>query len=57
MTVVALLLQLAGFWRTRDYFLAGLDALILVAAVLVALEAFAALRRARRAAAAAQAEA
>ena len=47
MTVLALLIQLAGFWRSGDYLLAGLDALILVASILVALEAFAALRRAR----------
>jgi carbon starvation protein len=48
MAAIALLIQLGGFWAAGNYFLALLDALILVAAILVALEAFAALRRVRR---------
>ena len=47
MTALALLIQLAEFWSTGNYFLVFLDGLILVAAILVALEAFAALRRVR----------
>ena len=45
MTALALLIQLVGFWSAGDYFLVFLDALILVAAIMVALEAFGALRR------------
>ena len=48
MTAAALLFQLAGFWNSGDYFLAFLDALILGAAILVVLEALAALRRVRK---------
>jgi carbon starvation protein len=51
MTVPALLIQLAGFWRSGNYFLVGLDVLILGASILVALEALSALGRARREAA------
>jgi carbon starvation protein len=47
MAALALLIQLGGFWTSGDYFLAAMDALILVAAILVALEALGALRRAR----------
>jgi carbon starvation protein len=48
MTIAALLVQLRAFWNAGNYFLVLLDALILVAAVWVALEALAALHRARR---------
>jgi carbon starvation protein len=40
--------QLAGFWRDGRYFLLFLDVLILVASLLVALEAVAAITRARK---------
>jgi carbon starvation protein len=48
MTIAALLYQLVDFYRQENWFLAGLDALILVAAVLVALETGSALLRSRR---------
>jgi len=48
MTVPALLIQLAGFWRAGNYLLVVMDLLILGASVLVALEALSALARARR---------
>ncbi|QOC23624.1 carbon starvation protein A [Wenzhouxiangella sp. AB-CW3] len=48
MTLAALLYQLLDFYRQENWFLLGLDALILVAAVMVALETAAALVRARR---------
>jgi carbon starvation protein len=47
MSALALLVQLNGFWNSGDYFLVFMDALILAATILVALEAFAALKRAR----------
>jgi len=46
MTTLALLVQLAGFWTRGEYFLVAVDVLILGAAMLVALESTAALRRA-----------
>ncbi len=48
MATWALLIQLRGFWEQENYFLVGMDLLILGATILVALEAFAALQRARR---------
>jgi carbon starvation protein len=48
MAIAALLVQLHAFWIAGSYFLVVLDVLILVAAVWVALEALAALQRARR---------
>jgi len=47
MTILALLYQLWGFVADANWFLAGLDLLILVAAVLVALEAGSALMKER----------
>jgi carbon starvation protein len=47
MSLLALLVQLGSFWRTEQYFLLSLDLLILGATILVVLEAFSALRRAR----------
>ena len=46
MTIIALLLQLRGFWETNR-FLAIMDVVILVVTIWVALEAFGALQRAR----------
>jgi carbon starvation protein len=51
MTIPALIIQLWGFWNAQNYFLIVLDLIILGAGILVALEAFAALGRARREAA------
>jgi len=48
-TLAALIVQLAGFWRDGNYFLASMDALILGATIWVALESFASFRRARKA--------
>jgi carbon starvation protein len=48
MAIAALLVQLRAFWAAGSYFLVALDLLILIAAVWVALEALAALQRARR---------
>ena len=48
MTMFALIVQLRGFWERGAWFLLGLDVLILVATIAVALEALAALARARR---------
>lgn len=48
MTVAALLVQLAGFWRDGDYFLVFLDSVILVVAIWVALEAAGTWSRVRR---------
>jgi carbon starvation protein len=48
MAVAALVIQLAAFWRAGQYFLVFMDALILGATILVALEAISALRSARR---------
>jgi carbon starvation protein len=50
MTIIALLSQLRSFWEQGSYFLVFLDVVILGATILVALEAFAALQRARKAA-------
>jgi len=47
MAVWALLLQMTGFISQKNYFLAGMNALILVATILVVLEAVAALRAGR----------
>jgi carbon starvation protein len=48
MATWALLIQLAQFWQNQQYFLVFMDALILGATILVALEAVAALQRTRR---------
>jgi carbon starvation protein len=48
MAILSLVVQLAGFWRDGRYFLVFLDLLILGASILVALEALAALNRARK---------
>ncbi|MFP1684477.1 carbon starvation protein A [Alloalcanivorax sp. C16-1] len=45
MTLLALLIQLKGFYLKENWFLLGLDLVVLVAAVLVTLECTAALRR------------
>ena len=45
MTLLALLIQLKGFYMKENWFLLGLDVVVLVAAVLVTLECTAALRR------------
>jgi len=45
MTLLALLIQLKGFYMKENWFLLGLDLVVLVAAVLVTLECTAALRR------------
>jgi carbon starvation protein len=47
MTIMALLVQLRGFWETGRYVLVLMDIVILAATIWVALEALAALRRAR----------
>lgn len=47
MTVFALIIQLRSFWEQGNYFLLVTDLLILVAAILVALESMAAFTRAR----------
>ena len=47
MTVVALLFQLRTFYESGNWFLLGLDIVVLVAAILVALECAAALKRHR----------
>ena len=47
MATWALLDQMATFWGQRDYLLLFMDVLILGATILVALEAFGALQRAR----------
>jgi carbon starvation protein len=46
--VWALLIQLRGFWNAGNYFLVFMNALILVAAILVALEAISVLLKTRR---------
>jgi len=48
MTLAALLMQLRDFFQKENWFLLGLDLVVLVAAVLVTLECAAALRRAKR---------
>lgn len=49
MTIAALLIQLADFYREGNWFLLGMDALILVAAVFVILETTTALIHQRKA--------
>lgn len=49
MTVTALLFQLRTFYEQGNYFLLGLDIVVLIAAILVALECAAALKRHRAA--------
>ena len=51
MTVLALLWQLRQFWEQGSYFLLGLDIVILLATIWVALESLGALAKARREAA------
>jgi carbon starvation protein len=51
MTIPALIIQLAEFYRAGNWLLIGMDLLILGASILVALEAVAAFGRARREAA------
>jgi carbon starvation protein len=46
MTLFALLIQLRGFWENRQYFLVGMDLIILGATIWVALESLSALRSA-----------
>ena len=46
MTLLALLIQLKSFYDKQDWFLLGLDLVVLVAALLVTLECAAALRKA-----------
>ncbi|WP_111497871.1 MULTISPECIES: carbon starvation protein A [Marinobacter] len=48
MTLFALLLQLKGFYETGDWFLLGLDLVVLVAAILVTLECVSSLRRVKQ---------
>jgi carbon starvation protein len=57
MTLPALIIQLGRFWDARNYLLIVMDLLILGASVMVALEAMAAIGRARREAATAPAPA
>ncbi len=49
MGLFALLIQLRGFYEKQDWFLFGLDLVVLVAAVLVTLECVSALRREKKA--------
>lgn len=48
MTLAALLIQLRGFYLKQDWFLFGLDLVVLVAAILVTLECVSALRTEKR---------
>jgi carbon starvation protein len=48
MATLALLFQLRGFWAAGQYFLFGLDVVILVVTIWVVLESLGALQRARR---------
>lgn len=48
MTIFALLIQLKSFYEASDWFLFGLDLLVLVAAIWIALEAASTLNRLRR---------
>jgi carbon starvation protein len=48
MTILALLYQLAQFWRNEQYFLVFMDVIILVATIWVGLESLSALLRAHR---------
>ncbi|ERP90217.1 carbon starvation protein CstA [Marinobacter sp. ES-1] len=47
MTLFALVIQLNGFYQKGDWFLFGLDIVVLIAAILVTLECAAALKRAK----------
>src|SRR5690554_2280905 len=47
MTLFALVIQLNGFYQKGDWFLFGLDVVVLIAAILVTLECAAALKRAK----------
>ena len=47
MTILALLLQLRTFWNQGNMFLLVLDIVVLVAAIMVAMECAAALKRSR----------
>jgi len=49
MGLYALLIQLRGFYEKQDWFLFGLDLVVLVAAILVTLECVSALRREKKA--------
>ncbi len=46
-TVLALLAQLRSFYEAGNYFLLGLDIVVLIASVLVAMECTAAIKRLR----------
>lgn len=48
MTIPALIIQLRQFWAAGNYLLIGMDILILVASILVALEGMSAIARARK---------
>ncbi|MBM6551886.1 carbon starvation protein A [Marinomonas ostreistagni] len=48
MTILALLIQLKGFYHDQNWFLFGLDGVILVAAILIALEAASTMIRVRK---------
>lgn len=48
MTIYALLIQLMGFYQKSDWFLFGLDLVVLIAAIWIALEAAGTLTRLRR---------
>jgi carbon starvation protein len=48
MTVLALFAQLKSFYEAENYFLLGLDIVVLVASILVAMECAAALKRVRQ---------
>nr|WP_299240187.1 carbon starvation protein A [uncultured Halomonas sp.] len=48
MTVLALLLQLRSFYEVGNYFLLGLDIIVLIASILVAMECASSLKRVRR---------
>src|SRR5690606_17776378 len=48
MTIYALLIQLMGFYQKSDWFLFGLDLVVLIAAIGIALEAAGTLTRLRR---------
>lgn len=48
MTLAALIMQLRGFYLAKDWFLFGLDIVVLIAAILVTLECISALRREKR---------
>ncbi|NWO04698.1 MAG: carbon starvation protein A, partial [Alteromonadaceae bacterium] len=48
MTVLALFAQLKSFYEAENYFLLGLDIVVLIASILVAMECAAALKRVRQ---------